>query len=294
MKKLMIGVLVLCMAVMMTACGNNQTFEDEIIQEGKESIEEDVFSMNNPYKEDNWTMEVRKKEKQFEITINGEKLLVELYEEKESELEVNPTSVSKLTQISKDILDSSKKLVNKFIESSNVLEDKEELIQYIDEINVKEATFDLPNVGACYDPNNDRILVNSENSDCFCEWMLVHELFHALSHKTHQLEGKEQEFITSMFDETITDILTASLNPEITEGIISGYSKYGKLVYRYIGIMEEEAIKAYFYGYEPIYAKLDKEELEFFVKIIDCYGEDLSDLFYNNLVAKWLANTEKG
>lgn len=65
---------------------------------------------------------------------------------------------------------------------------------------------------------------------------------------------------------------------------------YYSLVYPYINLFGKDAIEAYFYGYDSIYEKIDHNEFHFFVIVIENYGEENSDVYYNNLILKWYAN----
>ena len=100
---------------------------------------------------------------------------------------------------------------------------------------------------------------------------------------------ENEEYAFNLFNEVLTDMITSTINPQIDKNIQSGYYLYYDLLYPYINLFGKDAIDAYFYGYDNIYKQIEKEEFEFFVILIENFGEESSDVYYNNLMYKWNA-----
>lgn len=119
-----------------------------------------------------------------------------------------------------------------------------------------------------------------------CEWMILHEMVHALSNRTNG--GKEkQRYPYNLFNEILTDIVTASMNPAVGYGAKSYYQFVSEPVYSYIGIFGLDALRAYFYGYNSILAKIPEAELDIFVATLDSVVSEEASVIMNNCLNDW-------
>ena len=227
---------------------------------------------------DNAEMELEREafveEVNYKVRANGGRIYIVTIEDEQIPIEVpeNPkTDEIKMSkkQISKgkcfNIFQKSKEMVKAYITSSQILKDKERLIQKITELplyiiesmNVDSSQFGIQ---AFYEEGCVNVLRDSQND--VCEWMFVHEMIHYLSELTN--DGKKV-YEKNDFDEAMTDVITASMSPKLPEDSLSGYNYLYNDIYRYIAIWKEEAIRAYFYGYNEIWKKTSKDEFDVFV-----------------------------
>lgn len=228
-------------------------------------------------------------EKIYHVDINGTEILIQFEDSK------NPTKLKKdnIGNISDDsilqIIKSSQKKILKYIEESTVLKEKELLKEYIKETQVKMVKYeakDSSNTVAEYDLDEKIIFINQDYKEIVCEWMLVHEYIHALADKTNGGK-KNMRYPYELFNEVITDIITAELNPVIKEEIISGYGKFYEEIYLYLAsVGTEKAIYAYYYGYETILNQINEDELDIFVQLL---GEETGNapIVRMNCINKW-------
>lgn len=119
--------------------------------------------------------------------------------------------------------------------------------------------------------------------------MCVHEFIHAICYYTHDLNIENEIYANSLFNETMTDIITAALNPNLKAGIKSSYSNYYNFVYPYINLFGETAIEAYFYGYDEIYKQIGEDEFNFFILVTNNLDKEYAEVYYNNMIFKWYA-----
>lgn len=227
----------------------------------------------------------------FEVDVNGVQMTVIISDKNNIEpyqpQNIKPLSSDKIA----DIIESSIKKVNDYIDTSSVLTDKDNIKNYISTLSIKTADFtDDTGVGAYFSAKDSTIYINNENSDCICEWMVCHELIHSIAFYTHNVDNlADIPYAYSMFNEIMADLITYSINPDIKESIESYYKGYYNLLYPYIDIFGVDSINAYFYGYDTIYSKVEKAEFNFFVAVIENISEENSVAYYNNLILKWYA-----
>lgn len=227
----------------------------------------------------------------FDVNVNGVPITV-IISQNNSVEQYKPQNVTDLDDNSIiNIIESSRKKVDDYIETSSILIDKDNIENYINSLSIKAADFtDDPNVGAYFSASDSIIYVNRENSEYICEWLVCHEYMHAVSFYTHkETDLDNTQYAYSLYNEVLTDLLTCSLDPEINGSIESYYKGYYALIYPYINIFDIDAIDAYFYGYNTIYSKVTKPEFDFFVTVIENINEQNSEAYYNNLVLKWYA-----
>ena len=288
--KRLLGILALVLSL--TGCSTISSYDDTILKNASTVTSELGYkTIDNPFKDSSRYFEVEKtSDNEFRVDVNGTEMIIQISLNSQSE-EYVPTDITKVSAKYSDILSNSKNLIYQYIDSSTILKDKDRIKKYIDSIKVKEAYFtDDDNVGAYFSHTDSTLYINRNNAANVCEWMIVHEFVHAISYYTHNCSIENEEYAFNLFNEIMTDIITSSLNPNISDEIISVYSIYYSLVYPYIYLVKEDALEAYFYGYDSIYEKIDYNEFRFFVLVIENYGEENSDVYYNNLIMKWYAN----
>ncbi len=294
MKKLKrLFIIVMSMLMILSGCSNATNNYDSITLENAVKVTaESGFDLgSNPFVSDSrYFIVTKNSDSTFSVDANGKRMIIQVPSEQSSS-EYVPTNVSDVSKYMK-IVAKSKKLVYQYIDTSTILKDKEDVKKYIENLDTKEGSFtDDEGVGAYFSYADSCIYINRNNSEAICEWMIVHELIHAISFYTHNCSIENEEYAFNLFNEILTDIITSSINPEIDRTIQSGYSVYYNLLYPYINLFGENAIEAYFYGYNTIYKQIEKDEFEFFVIVIENYGAENSDVYYNNLIYKWYNKT---
>lgn len=262
---------------------------DQILLEFASMITSEIGfdrKMDNPFITGSRYFDVIKTEEGYRIDVNGVERRIQIPSHTYSTYE--PKEISDVTEKHQEVISQSKELVYQYIYSSKVLKDKDELKEYIDKIAFKEAYYtDDENVGAYFSHEENTLYINKYASDAVCEWMIVHELVHAISYYTHDMEIEKETYAFDLFNEVITDLVTATMKPKIVNNALSGYSLYYDLLSPYLNLFGIESIEAYYYGYDSIYKKIGKDEFDFFVLVIQNYGAEDTEAFYNNLMYKW-------
>lgn len=288
MKKLFTFFTAVCMLIVapLTGCKANHTetgsiqYDENIIQEAIHRNVELIPIYTDPaLLPINYEVTHAEKQK-YNITIGDETLEIELPEDTTDSDAINwkqnPEEVTKGNVW--ETLKSAKRKVVAYVNSSQIIRDKEKCIEkinqtplyYIDSINFEDLgqQSDIPD--AFYKDGSIWVLRDSTSS--ICEWMFTHELIHCLREITNNA-GPKLVYHGMIFDEVLTDIICSSLNPEIDDGSESGYARYYDVGYKYLAIWKETAITAYFYGYQDIWNKTGKDEFDVFVYAyhnIDC------------------------
>ncbi len=262
---------------------------DEILLEFASMITSEIGfdrKADNEFLTKNRHFDVIKTEDEYRIDVNGVERRIQIPSHTYSTYE--PKEISDVTEKHQEVISRSKELVYQYIDSSRVLKDKDELKAYIDKLAIKEAfyTYDK-NVGAYFSHEENTLYINKYATDSVCEWMIVHEFTHAISYYTHDFDIEKETYAFDLFNEVITDMVTATMKPKIVNNALSGYSLYYDLLCPYLNLFGIEAIEAYYYGYNNIYEKVGKDEFDFFVLVIQNYGAEDTEAFYNNLMYKW-------
>lgn len=284
--------ILLAMIMLLAGCSETENFDDSILNDAAEITSALGYDneRENPFINSSRSFQVDKvSENEFHIDVNGTSMTVKLVDEENSSFDL--TDIKDIESKYDTMYSASKELVYKYIEESSILLNKEEIKEYLAGLQLKEAVFTDNNDAAAYFSYEDStVYINTDNSAYVCEWLLVHELIHAIAFCTHEKDIANEEYPYGVFNEVLTDIITASLTPEIDSSIQSGYSAYYFLIYPYINLVGEEAINAYFYGYEHIYEKINQDEFDFWVTtVLENYGAENSEAYYNNLILKWYA-----
>lgn len=260
MKKIFSILLVISIAISMCSCRSSKNIDDKIIEKSNELLEKWGLEEGRTFSV------VLDDQDIYHIDLNGYELLVSL-EEPEYKEETNISNICECDSTVFEIVKKSKEIIINYIETSNILKDKEELKQYIINIPVKMADLSI-DAAAIHEAISGNIFVNNHHREAVCEWMIVHELVHALCEKTNG--GIENErYPLNMFNEVLTDIITAGMEPKITSGIESSYSIYYNWVYLYLGCVGIDGIEAYFYGYDEILKRIPEAELDIFVQAFE-------------------------
>lgn len=286
-------IIVMSMLMILTGCSNavEKNYDSITLENATKATAESGFNFDsNPFVHESRYFTVTKNSKnEFCVDVNGTEMIIQIPSDASSS-EYLPSNVIELSSKYGKIVIKSKEIVYQYIDASTILKDKEAIKNYIDSLIAKEATFtDDDSVGAYFSYTDDCLYINRDNPEFICEWMIVHELIHAISYYTHNCSIENEEYAFNLFNEILTDMITSSLTPKINSKIQSGYSLYYDLLYPYINLVGQSSIEAYFYGYEIIYEQIKKEEFEFFVIVIENYGAENSDVYYNNLIYKWYA-----
>lgn len=204
-----------------------------------------------------------------------------------------------LVELSKEqveMIETAKEHVVAYINSSDILKDKEVLIEKIKNIEFykySDVEFDvdgkmLTSVATCVD---GAIYINQKCEESFCAYVATHELIHCLSDFTN--DGKSIYKATTL-EEAMTDALTNAIDPchATNANLHYGYSELFPMLYSYMNFLGEDAIEAFFYGYDKIFEKYGENfilEHDAFVSIMLCYEDDemlASDLMYQ-MIEKW-------
>lgn len=271
---------------------NNVTFEtidydEELLKRANEYTQYTEFAKKeeNPFITGNRYFNVnRTNENEFSVDVNGTEMIIRIPESQNKDYD-EPEENTKA--INNDLIRQSRKKSISYIEKSEILKDKEDIINYIESIEIKKASLDDVYTGAYFSYKDNTLYINKENEQYICEWMIIHEYIHAISYFTHNCDINNERYAFNEFNEVMTDLIASTMEPELSDGIISGYSDYYSIVYPYISLFGEDAIEAYFYGYEKIFEKISEEEFEFLVIVIENIGEKNSDIYYKNLMYKW-------
>lgn len=182
------------------------------------------------------------------------------------------------------MIESARNFVIEFINDSSVLTDKENLIEKINAVPFylyTDSTHDI--VGDLDSPavhTGNAIYCNNEYKKYFCEFMYVHELIHHLRYLTLGESLSNVTYFATQFDETMTDLITNSMNPKIFKSNVyrNGYEDTYSVMNEYLYLFGEEALRAYFYGYEDFYASRTSTfatEHEAFIVALEKYSEGI-------------------
>lgn len=254
-KKMISILLFLATILSFVGCSNN-SIEEQIISNGKKSIEGFTPSQDTIFIDKNYS--------DYVISVNDVHRTYSIVLDEENSDEFVWTNIQEIT--SSNILktiNSSKELIINYINESLILKDKEELISYINNLPVKSANFPNYSLIAAFDEKLDTVFLNIQSS-LLDKHTLVHELFHALSYKTRG-SSNWNKYCTVLFEEAFTELLATSV---IESNYPTAYDTYIQYVYHFIGCTGLEAIGAYFYGLDEM--QIPAEEFHLYTIAIEC------------------------
>lgn len=277
-RNLLIAFIVLLSSalVILVSCVQKEKDCDSMtIESGKQALNAIGIVPNRIY-------EVTYEKGIYKANINGDIQLVKLPEKTSDDIEVKAIEDINNKEIT-DIFDSSKTKVLQYVNDSTIISEKKEIAEKFEQLQIKLADLgeDTP---ALY--KNNVIYIDKGYKTDISEWMICHEMIHFISDITNG--GVENEaYGYFLFNEVLTDIITRSLSPDSGENL-SGYLQYYDIVLPYIGIFQEDAIRAYYYGYSDLWQKVGKDEFDFWVYSLENYdSNDIAMICANNFLNKW-------
>lgn len=153
------------------------------------------------------------------------------------------------------LIESARAYVIEYIKDSNVLRDKEALIEGIQNVPFYLFTdttnsdllevIDAPAVHV-----GSAIFCNEAYEEFYSEYMLVHELVHHLRYLAHGKDFSNMMYIGDVYDEALTDIIVKStgLDCPVIQGYVCGYERYHSIIGEYLNVFGEKALEGFFYG----------------------------------------------
>ena len=301
---LLLVVISLVVMLFTTSCNASiGKYDESILKTAKATMQKEGFWFDtyNPFKTGEMSFEIVSKTDtedatDYLIEIDGMETSIKLY----TVVDYFRHATKDIKEIRNefiDIVNNSKKLICDYIDESTILVDKEKLKKEINETPFKEATNvskdDEVKFSCAWFDHMDGIVYISGTADpeLVCEETIVHELIHALDYYTHNCSPDISRSAT-LFSEAITDLIAESLNPpKNKKGYISAYEQYYGAVSPYINLLGEDAIKAYFYGYEEVEKRFG-DEFDIFIKAIDnLSGDRDAQIYYTHIIYKWYAET---
>lgn len=219
----------------------------------------------------------------YTVDINGSEQQIRIPENTDKSKKIEGSTLAKeeldpdLARLVKD----SKDMVSSYVEASDILENKPDIVNYIS--NMPTYVVEMEYV-AMYDAG--ALYINTNHTQDASEWMIVHELVHGICEFTNG--GIENErYPYNLFNEVMTDIITASMNPSLAKGTMSGYAIYHEIGYAFIGCFGEKALTSYFYGYDSLVEELGYE-LDFFVfSMENMEKNEIALICVNNAINHW-------
>ena len=180
MKRIIIVILVFLIVVSICSC--EQHCNDNIIDnityiDADATVDELVMGSANGMMdiwglEEGRTFSVTKDEKNiYHIDLNGEEMLVQIEEE-----QIVENVKSNITGCDSKVLGIVKALKGKiinYINESDILKDKKNLVKYIYNLPVQMADF-CTDAEAEYDERSDTIYINNRYRSKICEWGITH------------------------------------------------------------------------------------------------------------------------
>lgn len=173
----------------------------------------------------------------------------------------------------KEDFDTSKKLVQKFVNQYFDRETKKEILTQMEEITFFIGDFSVSeaSVGAGFIFENKKILMNSE---ILSYWqilpkeLLIFTMVHEWVHMVREVTFSEDTTLVGMFPEAMTDIIAKAIYNYDREDSGS-YKESYYYAYAFVSQYEEEAIRAYFYGFSSILAQMGEDNFKAFVFITE-------------------------
>lgn len=277
MKKLKRLVYIFLAILLLVGCSTTtNSYDAQILNTAKEVINQWGYIPNRTYSVD-FDGSI------YTVDINGSEQQILIPENSAESKKVDGSTLAKEEPDAKlaRIVEDSKKLVSSYIEASDILKNKPDIVNYVS--NIPTYVVEMEYV-AMYDAG--ALYINTNHTHEASEWMIVHELVHAICEFTNG--GIENErYPYNLFNEVMTDIITASMNPSSADGTMSGYAIYHEIGYAFIGCFGEKALSSYFYGYDSLVEELGYE-LDFFVfSMENMEKNEIALICVNNSINHW-------
>lgn len=198
-----------------------------------------------------------------------------------------------------EFIEIAKEHVIHFIQNSQVLKNKTELINQVQQLPFyKYSKVEHDVDGLMYTSIatyiDGAVYINKKTANQFCPYVATHEILHFICDLTN---GNNNYYPSTNFDEAMTDALTKAINPctPADSSTHSGYSILFPILYPYVEIFGKDAIYSYFYGFEELFNKYSQKisnfELEHdaFVSAMLGYLDDsyMSSDLTSQIIEKW-------
>lgn len=225
------------------------------------------------------TDDMKKVAKSSKIKRNGDtfilnQMVINVNDDKTETQEVEIYTDVSDTALSPEIVEHVRKRVLTFIEKTDFFMEKEELKEFIKEIPIYDANIvnlDIGDAIAIFDYDSQAIYIDKnikkDMYDEMLEQTLTHEFIHALASRTNGGD-KNKRYATGMFDELQTEVIAQSLCPYQSENFKMIYTDWLYWILEFYHVVGDEAIEAYFYGYDE-FSEEFLNELDLFEVCMD-------------------------
>lgn len=208
------------------------------------------------------------------------------------------TEFTEFNKHQEKLIESAKQYVIKYINDSDILQDKEYLVEeiqntpfYLYTDTTHEELYSCITAPGVH--IGSAIFLNKEYEDFFSEYMIIHELFHHLRYLTLGKDLGNMMYVGTIYDEGITDFLTMSTgveNPQF-RGYVSGYGSYHNVIADYINLFGDDAIESFFYGtkefIDSVYTAFATEHNAFVLALDHYLDDELSKLACRTILDHW-------
>ena len=211
------------------------------------------------------------------------------------------TKFAEFSEYQLEIIEAARNHVIKYINDSNVLRDKETLVEAIQNIpfylytsTTNEDLLEVIDAPAVH--VGSAIFCNKEFGKFFGVYMFTHELFHHLRYLTNGANFSELSYVGTNYDEGITDFLTLStgIKCPVVKGYIYGYERFHNVTGEYLNTFGEKALEGFFYGtdeyFDSFYTNF-KAEHHAYVSALGYYDQDyVPQLVCRTILKYWHDN----
>lgn len=270
------------------AVSEENYFVKTVLDTGKWCYENDIAKLvtNSQYSQMAREMSVQIHENgDFDVSMGMSTYRYKFSQDNQKKLKKN-----NINEESDTAFTNARKRVVSFIENTTWMRDKAELKKYIEEMPLRTADieYDVATAGqvfALYDEVDNCVYKNTNVStdmykEC-AEHLYTHELVHAVCTKTNGGDVNKR-YSFGIFDEIQTEVIALSLGAYESNKYVTLYKQNAPYAYEYFYIYGEEAIKAYFYGYEGFSPKTMRELDAFAESLNACWNEGTNDINIQN------------
>lgn len=282
MKK--IACFSMSVACMLTMVGCQKvTYEEELFKEAE--VERTYFDASvEEFFEDgiNLNIEVNQVSKDiYDVTLFGDTQQKDFTANDYIEEDIQ--DISEIDETTEKTVKSVRSNVISYINVSSVIKDKDPAIEQINSVEVKFAEIEG---NAIYHTNV--IYINKDTSEAACEYAITYGYILALRDYTNG-GADNVMYKGTRFDKTLTDIICRQLSQQNSNNEhVSDYSDYYYYILVYLDCFKEDALNAYFYGYDSIWENTERDDFDFFVQIFDGVLQDTySYICYIASIYRW-------